>query len=162
MKKEKYIELSFKHIKHSSIVAIISGLVFFLLWHNMNNNIFIMPLTDNKIIIGVFFLLNILFLLISFVGFGLSVLLIIFTIVLNTIAEKLDRKNFLKIQESLNTKDFSDVSLKEYDLSIIPVEEFVCTAKLDEKGNIVYKVSLDYVAQTDDYESFLRHFDIQN
>ena len=77
-----------------------------------------------------------------------------FTIVLNTIAEKLDRKNFLKIQESLNTKDFSDVSLKEYDLSIIPVEEFVCTAKLDEKGNIVYKVSLDYVAQTDGYESF--------
>ena len=90
------------------------------------------------------------------------VYLIIFTIVLNTIAEKLDRKNFLKIQESLNTKDFSDVSLKEYDLSIIPVEEFVCTAKLDEKGNIVYTVSLNYVAQTDDYESFLRHFDIHN
>ena len=162
MKKKKCIELSFKNIKYFSIVAILTGLVFFSILHNINNNIFIMPSTDNKIIIGVFFLLNILFLLISFVGFGLSVLLIIFTIVLNTIAEKLDRKNFLKIQESLNTKDFSDVSLKEYDLSIsiITVEEFVCTAKLDEKGNIVYKVSLDYVAQTDDYESFLRHFDI--
>ena len=162
MKKKKYIELSFKNIKYFSIAAILTGLVFFSIFHNINNNIFIMPSTDNKIIIGVFFLLNILFLLISFLGFSLSVLLIIFTIVFNKIAEKSDKKNFSKIQESLNTKDFSDVSLKEYDLSIIPVEEFVCTAKLDEKGNIVYKVSLDYVAQTDDYESFLRHFDIQN
>ena len=96
MKKKKYIELSFKNIKYFSIAAILTGLVFFSILHNINNNIFIMPSTDNKIIIGVFFLLNILFLLISFVGFGLSVLLIIFTIVLNTIAEKLDRKKLFK------------------------------------------------------------------
>ncbi len=94
MKKEKYIELSFKNIKYFSIATILTGFVFFLLWHNMNNNIFIMPLTDNKIIIGVFFILNFLFLFIIFVGFVTSVFFIISTIVLNMIAEKICKKNF--------------------------------------------------------------------
>lgn len=166
LKKEKYIELNFKNLKKFSIAAIITGVILLSMMYNVNNNIFIMPSTDNKIIIGLFFVLNLLLLVFSFGGFLTSVLLILFTIVGNTIfskkAEKLYKKRVLKVQEYLNAKDFSDVLLKKYDPGIIPVEKFVCTAKLDENGNIIYKVSLDYVAQTDDYEKFLKHFDIQN
>ena len=166
LKKEKYIELNFKNLKKFSIAAIITGIIFLLMLYIVNNNIFIMPSTDNKIIIGLFFMLNFLFLFISFVGFIVSIELTLFTIIYNVIFSKIAKKSYkkkvLKVQESLNAKDFSDVLLKKYDPGIIPVEKFVCTAKLDENGNIIYKVSLDYVAQTDDYEKFLEHFDIQN
>lgn len=164
LKKEKYIELNFKNLKKFSIAAIITGIIFLSMLYIVNNNI--MPWTDNKIIIGLFLALILLLLFISFGCFLTSVLFMLFTIIGNTIfskkAEKLYKKRVLKVQEYLNAKDFSDVLLKKYDPGIIPVEKFVCTAKLDENGNIIYKVSLDYVAQTDDYEKFLELFDIQN
>ena len=68
----------------------------------------------------------------------------------------------IKIHECLSTKDFSEITLKMHDDSIIPLEKFICKAKLDEDGNIIYNISLNFESETDDYENFLKHFSIEN
>lgn len=35
-------------------------------------------------------------------------------------------------------------------------------AKLDEDGNIIYNISLNFESETDDYENSLKHFAIEN
>ena len=137
-------------LKTPVILSIASGLLFGLMLFILTNNL--LP-RDNKILYVIFG---------GFIGFIVFSEGLVFTIVLNKKAKKYHKRMLIKIHECLSTKDFSEITLKMHDDSIIPLEKFICKAKLDEDGNIIYNISLNFESETDDYENFLKHFSIEN
>lgn len=98
----------------------------------------------------------------GFVGFIVFSEAIIFI----TIMDHIDKKSYLKSLEEIKnlSNEFSEVILKnnnETPLSkFIPNKEIKCIAKLDDDGNIIYKIHVDIEASTTDYEAFLKEFNI--
>ena len=157
MKKEEKCsrELSLKEL---FILAIITGVVLALTIFIISNNI--MPPRDNIIICIVYIFIIIVLLSSSFIGFIVFVEVLILTIIYNKKAEKSYKESLSKVQNCLSSKFFSEVILKDINSDIFSEENFVCMAKLDDDGNIIYKVHLDLEGKTDDYENFFKNFDV--
>ena len=76
-------------------------------------------------------------------------------------AEKAYKKSLTDIQALPN--EFTTVTLKDIELPFfLSRENFHCTAKLDEDGKVICKIELDSTFTTEDYESFLANFAIEN
>ena len=76
-------------------------------------------------------------------------------------AEKAYQKSLIDIQALPN--EFTTVTLKDIKLPFfLSREEFHCTAKLDEDGKVICKIELGYTFSTEDYESFLANFTIED
>ena len=146
-------------LKTPVILSIASGLLFGLMLFILTNNL--LP-RDNKILYVTTVTICFVLLFGGFIGFIVFSEGLVFTIVLNKKAKKYHKRMLIKIHECLSTKDFSEITLKKHDDSIIPLENFICKAKLDEDGNIIYNISLNFESETDDYENFLKHFSIEN
>ena len=146
-------------LKTTVILSIASGLLFGLMLFIFTNNL--LP-RDNKILYVTTAIICFVLLFDGFIGFIVFSEGLVFTIVLNKKAKKYHKRMLIKIHECLSTKDFSEITLKMHDDSIIPLEKFICKAKLDEDGNIIYNISLNFESETDDYENFLKHFSIEN
>lgn len=145
-------------LKGLFIRAIITGVVLALMIVIISNNI--MPPTDNRIICIVYVFIIIVLLVSSFLGFIVFVEVLILTIIHNKKAEKFYKESLSKVQNCLSSKFFVEVKLKEINSDIFSKEDFVCVAKLDDDGNIIYKVHLDLEGKTDNYENFLKSFDV--
>lgn len=72
--------------------------------------------------------------------------------------------SYIKIKRLSN--DYSEVKIKNFanaNLSdFISEEDIHCFAKLDENGNLVYKIQVDVEKTTDDYIQFTDNFEIRN
>lgn len=106
-----------------------------------------------------------------FIGFfsGIVGLLVLVCSTLSFIAftfekravEKAYQKSLIDIQALPN--EFTTVTLKDIELPFFLLrEEFHCTAKLDEDGKVICKIELGYAFSTEDYESFLANFTIED
>ncbi len=146
-------------LKTTVILSIASGLLFGLMLFILSNNL--LP-RDNKILYIINVIICVVLLVDGFIGFIVFSEGLLFTIVLNKKTKKYHKKMLIKIHKFLSTKYFSEITLKRHDDSIIPLEKFICKAKLDEDGNIIYNISLNFESETDDYENFLKHFSIEN
>ena len=146
-------------LKATVILSIASGLLFGLMLFILTNNL--LP-RDNKILYVTTVIICFVLLFDGFIGFIVFSEVLVFTIVLNKKAKKYHKRMLIKIHECLSTEDFSEITLKMHDDSIIPLEKFICKAKLDKDGNIIYNISLNFESETDDYENFLKHFSIEN
>ena len=155
MKKQE-LELSFKT---TVILSIASCLLFGLMLFILSNNL--IP-RDNKILYVINVIICGVLLVNGLVGFIVFSEGLVFTIVLNKKTKKYHKRMATKIHKFLSTKYFSEITLKSHDDSIIPLEKFICKAKLDGDGNIIYNISLNFESETDDYENFLKHFSIEN
>lgn len=144
-------------LKTTLILSIASGLLFGLMLFILSNNL--IP-RDNKTLYAITVIICGILLVDGFVGFIVFLEGLVFTIVLGKKAKKYHKRMLIKIQECLSTKDFSEITLKKYDDNIIPLEKFICKAKLDEDGNIIYNISLNFESETDEYENFLKYFSI--
>jgi ABC-type uncharacterized transport system fused permease/ATPase subunit len=78
----------------------------------------------------------------------------------------LDLYNSKRSKEQIKTmpNHFVNIYFKDFDnfrlASFVDSEDITCFAKIDENGNIVYALQLNVEYETDDYETFLKHFDI--
>ena len=145
-------------LKGLFILAIITGVVLALMIFIISNNI-MLP-TDNRIIRLLYGFIIFMLLISSFFGFIVFVEALILAIIHNKTAEKSYKESLSKVQKCLSSKFFVEVILKEINSDIFSKEDFVCMAKLDDDGNIIYKVNLDFEGKTDDYENFLKNFDV--
>ena len=146
-------------LKTPVILSIASGLLFGLMLFILTNNL--LP-RDNKILYVTTVTICFVLLFGGFIGFIVFSEGLVFTIVLNKKTKKYHKRMSIKIYKFLSTKHFSEITLKRHNDSIIPLEKFICKAKLDEDGNIIYNISLNFESETDDYENFLKHFSIEN
>lgn len=160
MKKQKHVETS--TIKGLFILTIMTGIVFAFIIFIICNNI--LPFKDNNTIYVLSAVILVFLLLSSFLGIIASAELLILAIFYFKNAEKSYKESLILIEmeKFLSTSNFTEVTLRTNNLSMIPKEKFICKARLDEDGNIIYNVSLNFETKTDDYENFLKHFDVEN
>lgn len=76
------------------------------------------------------------------------------------------KKSYLKSKEQIKAlpSNFVNVHFKDFDnfrlASFVASEDITCFAKLDENGKVVYAIQLNVEYETDNYETFLTHFDV--
>lgn len=111
------------------------------------------------------FIVGFMVFLITLVSFFASLFFIIMIISV-IISNHKAKKSYLKNKEQIKAlpSNFVNVRFKNFDnfrlASFVDSEDITCFAKLDENGKVVYAIQLNVEYETDDYETFLRHFDI--
>lgn len=158
MQKEK------RHIsteKKLIIGIVVSILIFAVSLYIFNNHIVGTSIINNipALVVGV-----IVFIIVVASFFATCGLIgILFSVILSNHYAK---KSYLRSKEQIKAlpNNFVNVHFKDFDsfrlASFVDSEDITCFAKLDEKGKVVYAIQLNIEYETDDYETFLRHFDI--
>lgn len=158
MKKEKrHISTKMKLI----IGIVVAILVCLVLVYIYNNYLVGRSFKDNILI----FIVGVVIILMTLAS-GLSALALIGLLFGEILSNHYEKKSYLKSKEQIKAlpSNFVNVQFKDFDnfrlSSFVDSKDITCFAKLDENGNVVYAFQLNVEYETDDYETFLRHFDI--
>lgn len=158
MKKEK------RHIstKMKLIIGIVVAILVCLVSVYFYNNYLVgCSFKDNILIL----IVGVVVILMTFAS-GLSSLALIGLLFGEIISNFEAKKSYLKSKEQIKAlpSNFVNVHFKDFDsfrlARFVDSEDITCFAKLDENGKVVYSIQLNVEYDTDDYEIFLRHFDV--
>ena len=126
----------------------------------------------NNYLVGRSFKDNILILIVGVVVFLITLASGFFALALmgvlfgNILSNHYEKKSYLKSKEQIKAlpSNFVNVHFKDFNnfrlASFVESEDITCFAKLDENEKVVYAIQLNVEYETDDYETFLRHFDV--
>lgn len=158
MKKEKRHISNEKKLIIGIVVAILVCLVSVYIY---NNYLVGRSFKDNILIL----IVGVVVILITFAS-GLSALALTGLFFGDIISNFEEKKSYLKSKEQIKAlpSNFVNVHFKDFDsfrlASFVDSEDITCFAKLGENGKVVYAIQLNVEYETDDYETFLRHFDV--
>ena len=157
MKKEKWYISTLKRLIIGLVISVLTCICTGYIY-----SVFMVGTSINTIIDLIVGFMVFLITLVSFFASLFFIIMIISVIISNHEAKKSYMKN--KEQIKALPSDFVNVHFKDFDnfrLScFVDSEDITCFAKLDENGSVVYALQLNVEYETDDYETFLRHFDI--
>lgn len=145
-----------------SIVSIIIFTLTIIFWKNIT---FLTKLLDGFGLAGAFIVLIMsIITFVSFIGCISFTTIIIMEISHDKNLKKAFAISYIKVKKLTNEyseikfKDFANANLSDF----ISEEDIHCFAKLDENGNIVYKIQVDVEKTTADYLKFTDNFEIRN
>lgn len=145
--------------KKSVIIAVFVFIIMLLVGLFIAINNIIPPfIITNKIILVIYWIIIIVILIFGgFIGFVVSIEWLIMTIY--------DEHKINKCYKNVNkqlSNNFSKIELKDFETAklskFISNEDIICMARLDENGNINYKITVNIEDTTNKFKAFMESF----